>query len=422
VTVLALGCTVLGATILALVSLDIWATVLHPGVESPLSNRFHRAGWRLLRLVTRRVPRHNALLHAGLPLLVAGLITLWLVLLLVGYAVLYYPWLSNPALFTIPRGTTHWELAALYASGATLFTLGYGDITPVAWPLRTLAVAEAGSGMATISLAVAYVLAVYPALTRLRACATALDAEVAGQVGGLPLLRRYLLGDGHWNSDLDNRLRELALELLALTESHETHPVLYYAHPPRVQQSALRMLVTVQNLIGLLRYGLSPERHADLVRNPQVLFLEQVFGYSLRRLSTSLHSSPIPPGDEKAMRRRYGEDFAHLCDELEGLGLVSARQRADRPVPVLAQAGRHPDLADPGSDGDAFAARPIAKAEQSDARDPALDLASESPAAAYIAYRLATDLHIAAYAAASGYTLEEATGTDDSVWAIGDRR
>jgi len=92
-------------------------------------------------------------------------------------------------------------------------------------------------------------------------------------------------------------------------------------------------------------------------------------------------------------------------------------------VPVLAQAGRHPDLADPGSDGDAFAARPIATLEQSDApRPPALDLASESPAAAYIAYRLATDLHIAAYAAASGYTLEEAAGTDDSVWTIGDRR
>ena len=34
--------------------------------------------------------------------------------------------------------------------------------------------AEAGSGMATISLAVAYVLAVYPALARQRACATAL--------------------------------------------------------------------------------------------------------------------------------------------------------------------------------------------------------------------------------------------------------
>jgi hypothetical protein len=419
VTVLEVGYTALGAIILALVSLDIWATVLHPGVESPLSNRFHRAGWRVLRLVARRLPRGDALLHAGLPLLVAGLISIWLVLLLAGYAVLYYPWLGNPAFFTIPPGTAHRGLEALYASGATLFTLGYGDITPVAWPLRALAVAEAGSGMATISLAVAYVLALYPALVRQRACATALDAEVAGQVGGLPLIRRYLLGDGHWNSDLDNRLRELALELLALTESHETHPVLFYAHPPRVQQSALRMLLTVQNLIGLLRYGLSPERHAELVRNPQVLLLEQVFGYSLRRLSTSLHSSPVPPDDEEATRRRYSEDFAHLCDELEELGLVSARQRADRPVPVLAQAGRHPDLADPVGDEDAFAARPIATVDQADARDPALDLASESPVAAYSAYRLATDLHIAAYAAASGYTLEEATGTDDSVWTIG---
>src|SRR3712207_8786175 len=52
------------------------------------------------------------------------------------------------------------------------------------FPYTTLfrsAIAEAGSGMATISLAVAYVLAVYPALARQRARAMALDAEVRSE-------------------------------------------------------------------------------------------------------------------------------------------------------------------------------------------------------------------------------------------------
>lgn len=411
------GMVALGTGILALTFFDIWVTVLHPGVESPLSNRFHRAGWRALRLAARRLPRQGALLHAGLPLLVAGLITIWLILLIVGFAALYYPWLGDPAAFATPPEFQYSWLTACYVSGATLFTLGYGDITPVAMPLRLLAIVEAGSGMATISLSVAYVLAVYPALSRQQACATTLDAEVAGQVNALPLLRRYLPGDGRWDAELAGRLRELALELLALTESHETHPILYYAHPPRVQQSALRLLLTVQHLIAALRYGLSPDRHGHLVNNPQLLLLEQAFGHSLNRLSASLHIASLDDNDTAQRRDEYAADFGALCESLERLGLVSARQEATRAVPVLAEM-----LPVPGAraEGARRSAVPVANADAdgADGADPGLDTASLSPGDAYVSFRLATDHHITAYASTSGYNLAEAGGDENSPWRI----
>ncbi len=411
-------CTLVGATILALTYFDIWATVLHPGIESPLSNRFHRLSWRLLRVGSRVFPRPEWLLHAGLPLLVAGLISLWLLLLLCGFALLYYPWLGDPGAFDTPPDVTGTWFDALYVSGTTLFTLGYGDITPLTKWLRTLALIEAGSGMATVSLAVAYVLAVYPTLSRLNIRATALDAEVAGQVSGLPLLRRYLLDDGRWNSGLEDRLRELALELLELTENHEAHPILYYSHPPRVQQSILRMLLIVQRLIGLLRYGLSPERHGDLVQNPQILLLEQSFSYSLRRLAVSLHAAANAPDSDTAAQEDFNDSFARICEELEALGMVSARQLNEHPVPVLAQGAQHPDLADTGSDGQAPVAEPTANGHHATTHDPALDLASTSPVDAYIAFRRATDPHIAAYAVASGYSIAEALRGDNAVWGV----
>ena len=376
-----IGCTVLGVAILLLTYLDIWATILHPGLESPLSNRFHRATWRVLRLIARRLPRSQHLLHAALPLLIAGLISLWLLLMLIGYALIYYPWLGDAAAFDTPPDHSGTLFDALYVSGATLFTLGYGDITPLTTPLRTVVLIEAGSGMATISLAVAYVLAVYPTLSRLQIRATALDAEVAGQVSGIPLLRRYLVHEGRWNGDLDDRLRELALELLELAENHEAHPILYYNHPPRVQQSILRMLLTVQQLIGLLRYSLSPERHPELVRNPQVLLLEQSFGYSLRRLSSSLHTSLTEPRRDAAAQGDYSDAFARNCGELEQLGLTSARQHNEHPVPVLARARVGMGDDDEAIIGDASTP------------DPALDRGSQSPLDAFMAFRLATDPH-----------------------------
>ncbi len=416
-----IGSTVLGLALLGLAAFDIWATVLHTGLESPLSNRFHRAGWRLISGVARHVPFGAQLREAALPLLVAGLISLWIMLLFLGFAALYVPWLDVGGAFNIAEGATRHRSDALYLSGTAIATLGFGDITPEAWPVRALVVLEGMSGMATISLAIAYVLAVYPTLARLRVCVTALEAEVAGSASGLPLLRRYLHEDGKWDHDLDDRLRTLALELLALTENHETHPVLYYNHPPRVQQSMLRMLVTTQHLIGFLRYGLSPEHHANLVRNPQVLLLEQAFAFSLRRLATSLHTATRQTSGDPMDQSRYAADFARLCGDLEALGLTSARQLNADPVPVLAQGTRYPGL-DGEHEVSTFSETQHRVGVHPGGVDPALDLASESPVGAYIAFRLTTDPYLVAYAATSAYSLDDAESDAGSVWEIADER
>ena len=50
-----------------------------------------------------------------------------------------------------------------------------------------------------------------------------------------------------------------------------------------------------QSLVGLLRYGLSPDRHGRIVRDPQLLLLEQSLHYSLQQLSSSLHIPNVEP-------------------------------------------------------------------------------------------------------------------------------
>ena len=412
--------TMLGLVLLGLVAFDIWATVLHTGLESPLSNRFHRSGWRVITAVSRRVPFGTPLREAALPLLIAGLISLWIMLIFFGFAALYVPWLDAPGAFNIAEGATRHRSDALYLSGTAISTLGFGDLTPEAWPVRAMVVLEGMSGMATISLSIAYVLAIYPTLARLRVCVTALEAEVGGRANGLPLLRRYLHDDGRWSGDLDARLRALALELLALTENHESHPVLYYNHPPRVQQSMLRMLVTTQHLIGFLRYGLSPEHHANLVKSPQVLLLEQSFAFSLRRLAASLHTATHQHSDDPSGKGRYANEFARLCGDLESLGLTSARQLDADPVPVLAQGTRYPSLIEEGR-AYPFEAQ-HGTGNHPGGSDPALDFVSESPVGAYAAFRLATDPYLVAYAATSAYSLDEAESDAGSVWEIADAR
>jgi hypothetical protein len=407
---------IVGSALVLLAFLDIVTTVLHPEEQSILSSRFQRSLWFMLRLMERLRPRQgdtSIILNWGLPLMVAGLIALWLLLLLLGFGLIYYPWIGASSHFSSSSPLEGSLFNALYYSGVTVATLGYGDIQPVSPPFRALAVGQALLGAVTISAAVAYVLSVYPALAARRTLATALDAEVAGHATGLPLLRRYLQPEAMREDELADRLRELSMDLLNMTRSHENHPVLYYAHPRRVQYSFLRVLVTTQNLIALVRYGLSPDQYRSLVYHPHTLLLEQSFHHSLRHLSGSLHMMTVAPIETGGQRKHLASIYDEMCTQLEQLGLVSSRAEASTPVSVLAEAGG----------GTAETVREVGganttlKQQQSDAAfDLALDVASESALEAFIAFRCETDSYIAAYAATSGYDVNSVRNAVEGSW------
>jgi hypothetical protein len=410
----------IGTALIALVQFDILATILHPEVESPLSTRFQQLTWRILKLIACAIGQGDAttrVLNWGLPLMVAGLIGLWAILLTIGFALLYYPWIGSSTFFIAPTTSRSSAIDALYYSGSTLTTLGAADIQPVTWPFRLLAVLESATGAITTAFGVAYVLMVYPALSRLRALAVVLDAEVAGHASAVPMVRRYLVESQAWSPDLVHRLRGLAVELLAIAEVHETQPVIYYAHPRRVQHSFVRVLVLTQSLVGLLRYGLSPDRHRELVQNPQLLLLEQTLHYSLRRLNTSLHVRAVDRADDPAARARLAADYQTLCVTIDQLGLTSARTMATQPVPVLVETEMPqeeaplPDIRREGNE------RPPAQPPAaSEASDPALDQVSDSAVEAYRIFREATDEYINAYAAASGYSITAVRADYATTW------
>ena len=414
--------TVLGALLIIVVCVDIFLTVLHPTIESPLSNRFQQIIWQGLRVVERVVHRYQrkmGILDSGLPLMVAGLIIFWLMLLGFGFACLYYHWIGDPNTFRSSNPIEGSFFDALYYSGVTLATLGYGDIQPISIPFRALAVIEAITGAITISAGVAYILAVYPALNQQRTIARALNAEVAGQSDALPMLRRYRAADGQWHSELFTQLRDLALALLDITESHETHSVLYYAHPRHVQHSFLRVLITAQSLVAILRYGLSVDRYPDTVKHPHVLLLEQSLHYSLHRLSMSIHIPETSQAHVPVNQQSLAEEYRTVCNELEQIGLTSARLQRSAGVPVLVESDAERDTTNESAEHAALVDGSFEYNGEPNILDPALDLASQSSEAAFVVFRLQTDPLIAAYAVACSYVLDDARASYSTMWWTG---
>ena len=165
--------TALGIGVLGLVAYDVYATFLHSQARAgPISEQLNRSVWRLARGVAFRFSRErrHRILNAVGPLLLPALVATFVVLLMLGYALIYWP--RMPASFHVSESakTPAWT-EAFYFSGITLTTLGYGDISPRTTGMRLVALSEASAGFAFISLSVTYLLTVSNALERKRAVA-----------------------------------------------------------------------------------------------------------------------------------------------------------------------------------------------------------------------------------------------------------
>src|SRR5712691_3331285 len=91
---------VMGIVLICTALLDIFMTVLHTQIESPISNGLTRRLWRILTSVAERLPENTGgvLLAWGAPMMIVGIIVFWLTLLIVDFGLLYLPFVHDTSL------------------------------------------------------------------------------------------------------------------------------------------------------------------------------------------------------------------------------------------------------------------------------------------------------------------------------------
>ena len=156
--------SVVGGLLVVVVLRDVFHTLWHPTGQGSLSGLLSRTVWRVFR---GRSPAAREL--AG-PTALVVIIGSWLVLVVAGAALTYWPHL--PEAFSYAPGLSPGQgselIDAVYLSLVTTATLGFGDIVPTTPWLRILTPLQALISFALLTAAATWVLQLYPALTRRR--------------------------------------------------------------------------------------------------------------------------------------------------------------------------------------------------------------------------------------------------------------
>jgi Ion channel len=205
-----------GGAGLVLVALrDIFHTIWYPSGRGGLSRRLMGAVWRVGR-------RRRAVGPLTGPLAMVVVVLAWVLLILLGWALVYWPHLPDGFIFGsgLDPAERAGLLDAVYLSAVTLATLGFGDIVPTAGWLRIAVPVQALIGFALLTAAVSWVLQVYPALTRRRTLAMHLSLLRRVDTHGRVADPRSVLASA--------LLRELALGLVQMRVDLTQYAETYY--------------------------------------------------------------------------------------------------------------------------------------------------------------------------------------------------
>ncbi len=280
---------VLGVLLVVLVAVDAFRTVLLPTSSGGLSQLLSLGLWRTCRRLPERV--RPGVLGATGPLALVLTVVGWLVTLLLAFALLYLPAVDGLAYSDQYRPERPGLGAALYLSGVSLTTIGFGDVVGGSSLLHALTVVEAGAGLGVLTAALGYLPTIYTLVSELRTNNQAVSDLGADDVDGAAEL---LTVDAVLVLDAVRR------DLLAARQHLQRFPVLHYFHPPYDE-----------SVVALARGGLGlwvAAHFADDQDRPlprHVKAMEQ----ALRRLSDAMlaHGSRASDGGDRAGARQVFE-------------------------------------------------------------------------------------------------------------------
>lgn len=275
------------------------------GLQAALPRSVARYSGRLFLFFARHFDTYeerDKVLAFQAPSFLLFLLSSWIVLFVIGYGLLLWPFVVSFPL-------------ALLESGSSVFTLGFAGTHAVAPTL--IHFVAAATGLVVIALLVGYLPTLYSAFNRRETMVTMLQSRAGAPAWGPEILLRF------HNVGLVDQLPALYTEwerwAADVSESHTNYPVLIFFRSPHPLRSWILGLLAVMDSAALY-LALAPERAPMEAR----LCLRMGF-LCLRDIATFLEIEfdPDPLPDEPISLTF--EEFAAVIERAVEIGFPAER-------------------------------------------------------------------------------------------------
>jgi hypothetical protein len=322
----------IGLALIAVVLWDGFETIVLPRTVSRslrLARLYFRGAWTIWSTAGRRFGRESArerFLAVYGPISLLGLLVVWAIGLIVGFAMLH--WAAGSRLAT-HDGASAVFVDDLYMSGTTFFTLGLGDLYPTGGVSRVLTVAEGGTGFGLLAVAIAYFPVLYQSFSRRETRLTLLDAWAGSPPAAAEILRR--LAQGGEMGALQPFLKDWEYWSSEVLESHISYPIVAFFRSQHQRQSWVSALTSVLDVSALVMVGIDgvpawQARVTYAIARHAAVDLSQVLG-----ARPAAHEERLSPEELGRLRAELGKFGLHLRASPEADAQLAEIRRSYEP-------------------------------------------------------------------------------------------
>jgi hypothetical protein len=231
-----------GGVLVLIVLLDIFNSVIVPRPTmrgTLLSRSIIRPGWRAWRALgtrARDVNKRESMLAIFPPMALILVLVAWVILLILGYALLIHSLRGDFRPLPGIRGS-------MYIAAASLFGVGQSAFIPAARAARAVIPVINATGLGTVALVITFLFSLYANFQRREARVVMLDARAGAPPSGVTLLETY--GKLEMIDRLPETFANWETWSAEVLDSHLAYPILTYFRSSHDNESWISALGAV---------------------------------------------------------------------------------------------------------------------------------------------------------------------------------